>query len=651
MNQSQKMMSGSAYKLIEADWIISVECTYAADGSRVWEYLRSVQEDQPPEDWDWTANWMDWLDGKPSADDKKWAGRITLSRRATNLKEKIQSESDSRHFDYRFDEIINKSILVNWLCDKKIEYLPIPDEGACILFDHVVASHSTSSIVSINSIVNGHRITEIRGLRPRQPSWYYSSVLAEGSDCQISGWLRLLGHYLLSFPEMFFRDKKTLMDFEKCMSTLKTLRQRTEISVLKYVVGKNSCRLQLRFVAAVCSYMRGALCDCLPIPGPPIKRKSGDPEEPVGVYSPEVVISSPVVQSALHSLSNIWQDKAHAILISSPPGSGKELFAQSIPYGSGIKKHDDGKRIPTISLANGLPSEQERQILGYQQDDGSIVDGLLAKANGAAMFIDEAHYPLRESGVRASLLRPLEAKEYYPVKSLKLRRADDVQWIFASSLPLEGKDSLSKVPPDDFWTRMTHQIRIEHPLDRHEFMPDGASWPTRIWPNPETTERQKKAVADLFKFFWWDRTESHFGIKPVKVLMEKEKTESYDLRTEDVAEQLFHGYIQTLLKQAPLDKIAELFAAALMKEVGGKSLTDVSIRGLRSMVSRIFSECVGLVTSGSLSSYGVLFRPEKEPVGHTAEKWNNMRTDAKKIVEEDIYNVIREIQQIARLKS
>jgi hypothetical protein len=338
--------------------------------------------------------------------------------------------------------------------------------------------------------------------------------------------------------------------------------------------------------------------------------------------------------------------------VSGPPGSGKENFALSIPYGSGFKKHDDDKRIPTISLANGLPAQQEKQILGYQQDDGSIVDGLLAEATGTAIFVDEAHYPANKPGVRPALLRALEAKEYYPVGSLKLRRADKVQWIFASSLPLDkSKNSLSKVPPDDFWTRMTHQIRIEHPLDQSEFLPRGANRFTDFKHRSRAAELQKKCVADLFKFFWWDRVKSHFDIDPVAVLAEGGSSGTDSGTSLNASDRLYRGYVRGLTDETPLSKVATLFASALMKEVGSISLAEVSIRGLRSMVSRIFSKCVGLVTSGNLGSYGVLFRPEKEPDGYQPGEWSTMKATAEKTAEEDIYSVIHEIQQIARLKS
>jgi sigma-54 interacting transcriptional regulator len=358
--------------------------------------------------------------------------------------------------------------------------------------------------------------------------------------------------------------------------------------------------------------VRGTQCNCLPIPGASAPPAITDPPEPIRVSSPEVVITSPVVQQALADLSDIWQDKATAVLVSAPPGSGKENFALSIPYGSGRR----GDSIPTVSLADGTLAQQEKLILGYQQDDGSIVDGMLAKAKGFAVFIDEAHYPLKKPGMRAKLLRALEAKEYFPAASMQLRKVEDVQWLFASSLPLDAaKDSLGQSKPNDFWTRMSHMIRIEHPL--------------RI------SGDQEIVLRNLFTFFWWDRIKSHFAIDPAKVLSTAKEPD--DLRDDNISDQLSRGYVRIMLEEDSLNRLAGAFFVEMMNTIGGESLPEVSIRGLRSMVSRVFSRCVSAVTSGSKNEWGAVFA---EPSSAVDEKVNKY-----------ICKVIRETQQIARLRS
>lgn len=656
--------------IYESSWIVSFKYTFGAEQQYAWAYNLDEADT-------WLGKTSDLLK------ETTGSGWIALSKRAKSptfrdITAELRDEDNAKLVE-------DHDSFFSWIAPAENQQNPLQDSGVSTLLNHIVMSQSTKALISIISIVDRHRMTEIRGLKPSQPNWFYTL----NSDAPM--WRSLLGNHLLSFPELFAsRDRKgklNVKSYSDIENTLKAHRQRNVISVCKYEENDRSCTLRIRLDASLCNYKRGTLCNCIPIPGKPVKRKSDDPKEPIGVCSPEVVISSPVVENALGSLSDIWQDKAHAILVSGPPGSGKENFALSIPYGSG-RKSNDNERIPTISLANGTPEQQEKQIFGYQQTDGSIEDGMLAKAKGSAIFIDEAHYPLDGPGVRSSLLRALEAKEYYPVDSLVLRRVDDVQWVFASSLPLDGSErSLSDVPPDDFWTRMTHQVRIEHPLDMKAYLHNGIKGFDLI------SKRQENVLRDLFKFFWWDRTKDHFGIDPARVFRE-EKAD--DLRGGDSSDKLAQSFVKVLLKETALNEIAGVFAKGLMTTVESQSLTEVSVRGLRSMVSHIFSKCVGYVTSGIYDKYGLVFTYDgviKEELAKHLKKmaeyrkriaenekkggkgWGKRAADMRKQrteyqnerkrylkeinesycreiseVNEEILKMIRKIQQIARLK-
>ncbi|HOZ46601.1 MAG TPA: sigma 54-interacting transcriptional regulator [Candidatus Hydrogenedentes bacterium] len=606
----------------EGNWIVSFRCpldgenkgTWQYSNKDRWRYIDSNNEEQPLV--------------KLAKTRKKLANSSSASL-ATDLKDR-------------------SGALLEWLLSKRAEK-SIEDDGMAILLNHIVVSKSTKPLTVLATVVGNQRSVEIRGLASGQPGWFYTQVKPlpskqkkrqapnviskEPQEAPVPAWKTLLGQYVLAFPKLFFEvpeDPSATKSEESRASTFKketeyepvlsAHRQWERVSVLRYEVKDNSFILDLRLEFKLCGYVRGALCNCIPIPGKPIKKRTGEPEEPVGVYSPEVVVTSPSVQETLKALSDVWQDRAKAVLVSGPPGSGKERYALSIPYGSGRTKED----VPTISLASGSTNNLERQIFGYRQEDGSIEDGLVEKAAKKAVFIDEAHYPKKKVGIRASLLRVLEANEYYPVDSLVLRKADDVQWVFASSLPLDGDaDSLSQVPPRDFWTRMTHVVRIDHPLDLRPFQRTGAKGLHSI------SKEQEKVLKDLFRFMWWDRMQSHFDIAPMKMLCPCKEDQVRDL---DTSEHLYRIYVGKLLTndrtvQDPvgLDLLAHNFAEAVVRTIGSTALGEVSIRGLRSMVSRIFSKCVSQVTAGN-------------------DKW------AETLKEDDLCEIVKEIQSIARLK-
>lgn len=621
-------------KAFKGSWILSVKCNFKIE-PRIWKF----HYDKNDKD-EWTAN-PEKLYGKGSA---------TLD---TKLSERSKQLNDAFTCLRSQLELTSSDGIQNWLVGEDKPDLRFIDKDSTIIFNHIVASQRTSPLEMIVSVVGRHRMTEIRGLLEGQACWFYTQTVGfvprNANDIESEGfaWIDMCEHYALAYPTLFFIYKDNKI---KCRDEIKTYvgqylsahRQHTKITILKYHVEEHTCTLQLRFDNTLCHYHRGRLCKTIPIPGKPKLEKNKESVNPKRVASPEIVISSPLVRKCLSSLSDIWQDRAEAILVSGPPGSGKENYALSIPYGSG-KNVDVRKGVSTISLANGTIEEQERQLFGFQQDDGSIVDGLLAKSKGSALFIDESHYPENIPGVRASLLRALEAKEYYPVGSLNLRYVEDVQWIFASSLRLDRSEkSLSRVPPADFWTRMTHVVQIDHPLDHRAYLKYGIRGYEAI------SEKQKQVIIDLFKCFWWDRVKAHFRIDPVLVLSDNKRMA--DLREKDASEQITRGYAEALLKEEPLNKIARMFADALIYSIGAQSLSDVSIRGLRSMVSRIFSRCVADVTAGMwLKEFGMLFLKPEVPTSEEDQK--KLESEQLPSVRERIYGVIQEIQQIARLKS
>jgi len=106
-----------------------------------------------------------------------------------------------------------------------------------------------------------------------------------------------------------------------------------------------------------------------------------------------------------------------AVLISGPPGTGKELIARTIHY-NGLQK--DGPFVP-LNCAALTTQLIENELFGYVRGafDGASMDyeGLLRAAEGGTLFLDEVcNLPPETQG---KLLRALETKRVRPAGSLR----------------------------------------------------------------------------------------------------------------------------------------------------------------------------------------------------------------------------------------
>lgn len=347
--------------------------------------------------------------------------------------------------------------------------------------------------------------------------------------------------------------------------------------ILQYVTiekensPNDKIKIKFNSKATLASYHKGSICGCIPIPGKYIN-KIGD--EPHIVKTPEIVVKSPNVIKALKNLSQVWQDRfAKSVLISAPPGSGKEQFAGSIPYGTG--RINETSDMISISLASGIQGDLERLLYGTQDEHGNRRDGLIEKAKNSVLFLDEVHHPDKRAGIRASLLRPLESEEYIPCGDTEPKKVENVLFVLATSKPLKSIEKvrgLADIPPRDFWTRMTHVIKIKHPFEG-------------IYGSSLTD-----IINGFFRFFWWDRLEKFFKIDPETEIDQVANNLSYGLRLSQMQK----------LKDENLKELADRFCERLFFILSTERVQphELSIRGFRNIVTRLFSICVAKVTEG-----------------------------------------------------
>lgn len=463
------------------------------------------------------------------------------------------------------------------LADKRYAFLrwlicacdPPGDPGNDLILNTIVTDRTLRDIALVITWSNQVVTAEFRKLAQGIAPW----ISYEASQEQHQQMASELALFHFPFDAKSKADWTAFETLEKHFSNvLVSLRMRRQFSVTSYSRSDSEIRIALSGSTEYFFYLKGSVCGCIPIPGQEPKLPGDTLEtqrEPRAVRVPEMVITSPVVRNALRSLARIWQDPfAKSVLISAPPGSGKEELSKSIPYGQGRPTSN----MQTLSLADSDHRSVQKRLMGFQRDDGSIEDGLFEKARDSALFLDEVHQPGRESETRAALLRPLEAAEYYPVDGDQHRKIENVLFVLATSLEL---DALEKFQPRDFWTRMTHVVRLEHPLA----IDDEAL--------------QKKVLGDFFNIFWWDRCESFY----------RERIDDEEEPANDPARLIKWRQLRAMYNVINPDAVNPFpFTPNFIKEfstrLSPQKIQSFSIRGIRSVVSRLFSVAASHVAQG-----------------------------------------------------
>jgi hypothetical protein len=498
-------------------------------------------------------------------------------------------------------------ILTDWL--GSAEELPTETSdkavgrGLSVVLNAIIKNSTLQPFQILSSFVNEHVTVEIRGLGEGIPNWFY---LRDKTLTELEG-------YLFGMPNLFFSSGDP-MKFSLRRNIKATLSHLACVRVLhKYsIIGfqkddrQGYIDVSLRDDFVGCEYLKGKLCACIPLPGKR-RKQTQDISEPEEVNSPEVVVGSPIVASALVSLSRIWQDPfVKSILISAPPGSGKEVLATSIPFGNGRPTEN----LQTLAMTDPNQHAILRQLYGFIRSDGSIEPGLIAQARNSALFLDEIHQPCKKSAARVSLLRPLESDEFYPIGSGRPQKVQNVLFIMATSRTI---NELAEYEPPDFWTRMTYAIQINHPLAL-------------------AREGQETLIADVliyfFNYFWWERLEKYYGISPTSRRLNKD--DSSILRYWQM-----RSMMQVINVDANnADSKAQHFSAVILNELERFALSpeQFSIRGIRSIVTRLFSIAASNVSQG-LNPW------------NTTAKQNELEA-----FDSDTKIVFREIRKVADLK-
>ncbi len=156
------------------------------------------------------------------------------------------------------------------------------------------------------------------------------------------------------------------------------------------------------------------------------------------------------------------------VLIAGETGTGKEIYARAIHYCS---SRSDKPFLPVNCGA--IPLELvENELFGHERgaftNASSLQPGLIEEASGGTLFLDEIDcLPLL---AQVKLLRFLQEKEYRPLGSTRMRRAN-VRIIAASNLDLQEAVGKGTVRQDLFYRLNTISLILPPLRERREDIP------------------------------------------------------------------------------------------------------------------------------------------------------------------------------------
>ena len=152
------------------------------------------------------------------------------------------------------------------------------------------------------------------------------------------------------------------------------------------------------------------------------------------------------------------------VLISGPPGVGKEIAARMIHQWSPRAK------APFIVLSAAMmsPERVEEELFG-SESDGVVRPGLLEHAHGGTLFLDEiADMPLN---TQAKILRVLTDQSYHRVGGQRPVRVD-VRVLSATSRNLQDEISSGRFREDLFYRLNVVPVRLPPLRERREDIPE-----------------------------------------------------------------------------------------------------------------------------------------------------------------------------------
>ena len=171
----------------------------------------------------------------------------------------------------------------------------------------------------------------------------------------------------------------------------------------------------------------------------------------------QIIGESPAIRSMLGLARKVAESEASSVLLQGASGTGKDLVAKAIHYGS--RRAD----APFVAInCAAIPSTLiESELFGYEKgaftDAKARKEGLFEQAEGGTLFLDEIGE--LELGLQAKLLRILEEGSFRRVGGLKDIPLD-VRVVAASNRDLKTEGEAGRFRIDLYYRLSVIQIDI-----------------------------------------------------------------------------------------------------------------------------------------------------------------------------------------------
>ncbi|MBU0944184.1 MAG: sigma-54 factor interaction domain-containing protein [Proteobacteria bacterium] len=260
-------------------------------------------------------------------------------------------------------------------------------------------------------------------------------------------------------------------------------------------------------------------------------------------------------------------EKGTIILVQGPPGSGKDGLAKAIHFGA---VRDAPEKFKAISVAGMSLSDLRSRLFGFEKD-GDFIEGLIAQTDGGTLMLDEidkAAIDAERADFYRMLLRVLESHEYLPENARQPRKISKLCWVLAGAFS-EKKESF--VAPD-FWSRLSHLVRIRNPLDT------------------SLTERRSYAMS-LFLWFHFQETASWVNTNSMNWMIGSNDGSV----TEKIGKVLLFGDTRDSNKTKPIMPgnvqmdFAEEFSKLILREDGIRAVKQSARAASRSLRASVIA--------------------------------------------------------------
>ncbi len=216
-------------------------------------------------------------------------------------------------------------------------------------------------------------------------------------------------------------------------------------------------------------------------------------------FDPEQVVFRSKAFGQVFEMAKKVAPSEASILIMGESGTGKEVIASTIHYTS-LRRE---QRFLTVNCAALTDTLLESQLFGHVKGafTGAVGSqpGLIEEADRGTLFLDEIGDI--SPGLQAKLLRVLQEKEFIPVGSTKVRRAN-VRFVAATNKNLEDEVRAGHFREDLFYRLNVVTLQVPPLRERAEDIEPLAGLFTEKFAGPGKLSLTKEALTLLNSYSW-----------------------------------------------------------------------------------------------------------------------------------------------------